>query len=300
MSTQNNTFVHAGCVDGARAQTRGDHGGIGFMCPNGHRADGILKDNVFTTCPGVDAMFDNMPGCHSNWTMINNQVDTMQVVDSPRINLLPTRAKAQLLPLTAEVLQPNATLRYTTDGSRPNAGSPVLPPGGILVPWPGPSFAVNVKAFHPGMRPSCTNGILLEMNHNYPLPGHGTGVRGAFDTVAVSPSAVITRGWAVDPTYTTKALPKQGWPPVTVAMLVDSKQVAVIVANVSRPDLVKAHVAPNSKHGFTLKADAEVAASLQHGNHAVEVLAVGCPGCGANGWPIGVTKCICDGKPCGC
>jgi hypothetical protein len=49
---------------------------------------------------------------------------------------------------------------------------------------------------------------------------------------------VSAAGWAVDPT-----LPRKGWGPVTVALLVDSKQVAEVVANVSRGDLVKAHVA---------------------------------------------------------
>lgn len=244
---------------------------------------------------GVAAMFDNMPGCHNNWTMINNQIDTVKVVDSPRINLIPTEAKAQLLPLTAEVLQENATLRYTTDGSRPDATSPILPPDGILIPWPGPSFAVNVKAFHPHLRPSCTNGILLEMNHQYPLPGDGSSMRGSFDTVTITATAVAAGGWAVDP-----SLPKGGVAPVMVEMRVDSKPVVQMVANISRSDLVKAGVAPNPAHGFNLKAGQNVAASLQHGRHTVEVLAIDCPGCGPDGWSCGSPRCVCDGKPCDC
>ena len=94
----------------------------------------------------------------------------------PRISICPQPQPATSLKITVDwgpagfPTPPGAELRFTTDGSRPNAQSPRLPPDGILLHWPGPSVAFNVKGFLPGLRPSITNGAVLELGHRYPLP----------------------------------------------------------------------------------------------------------------------------------
>ena len=65
-------------------------------------------------------------------------------------------------------------------------------------------------------------------------------LRGNLDAVNTSSGKVLVTGWAVD-----ALLPSSGVPPVVVAFSVDSEVVFSSVANVPRPDLPAAGVAPN-------------------------------------------------------
>lgn len=174
LSISNNLFLQAGCI-----QTRGDHFAIAFMCPNGHLANGRLDGNVFQTCSGkgviAEAYNEAFPGCAANWSKSGNLIDSSdpaaRVVDEPRLNVAPTLPNQAALPVTAQSTTPNVTFRYSLDGSRPTESSPVIPPGGVLLPWPGPVVAINVRGFRRGFRPSITNGVVLELNYNWPDPG---------------------------------------------------------------------------------------------------------------------------------
>lgn len=162
-----NRFVFAGCI-----QIRNDRAGIAVMCPGGNRPDGAIVNNTFVTCPGVPAIFVNpaVKGCGSNMTISGNSNSTADaVVAQPQISFSPpsptSTAATVLVPVLAATETPNATLRYTLDGSRPTPTSPVLPAAGIVLAWPGPNLVVNVRGFCPGMAPSITNGAWPRVWH---------------------------------------------------------------------------------------------------------------------------------------
>eukprot|EP01043_Picozoa_sp_COSAG02_P038283 COSAG02_NODE_2941_length_7696_cov_10.082533_2_plen_181_part_00 len=46
-----------------------------------------------------------------------------------------------------------------------------MPTNGVPLRWPGPVYAINFRGFKPGYRPSVTNGVVLELNYNWPDPG---------------------------------------------------------------------------------------------------------------------------------
>ena len=130
----------------------------------------------------------------------------------------------------------------------------------------------------------------------------GSGMRGDFERVVVNASsgAVSVLGWVVDP-----LLRGSGVPPVAVRVLIDGVAAATAVADVFRPDLVKAGVAPNPQHGFAVLLDAAATTLLQHGTHRLAVAATSAaPGCGPFSWrppgPILSAGCVCDGKLCAC
>jgi len=60
-------------------------------------------------------------------------------------------------------------------------------------------------------------------------------------------NSMCMQGWVVDPT-----MAGGGVPPVNVTLTLDRAEVPAIevVANIDRPDIVKAHMAPNPEHGF--------------------------------------------------
>eukprot|EP00729_Bicosta_minor_P028591 gene28591-5886_t len=77
------------------------------------------------------------------------------------------------------------------------------------------------------------------------------------------------------------------------------------MANVSRPDLPAAGVAPNPNHGISIELPAATVAALQHGVHHVRVRATGSMrGCGQYAFVlpanVNALSCVCDGKPCAC
>jgi len=292
-----NVFDHAGCE-----QTRGDRGGIAIMCPGGHKPSAVVSNNVFTTCPGVPAVYPNpkVEGCNESVTFSNNSIDQEQVVEMPRISVLPTLRSPRALPFEASTPTQGATLRYTLDGSRPTETSPVLPTP-LLLPWTAPCAAVNVRAFLPGMRPSVTNGKVLELDRAWPLPGDG--LRGNLDGIRPGPGGAgappCVGGWAVDST-----LPRGGWPPVNVTVVLDSSQgppLARVTASESRPDLVKAGVAPNPNHGFSVCFSDAQWRQVGAGKHALALSVRGSPLSTMRPWQLPLSPlCLADGKrvPC--
>jgi hypothetical protein len=174
LSISNNVFLQAGCT-----QTRGDRSAIAFMCPGGNRASGKLENNLFQTCTGkgvvTEAYNEAFPGCTDKWTKLGNLIDSTapdaRVVAEPRLTVPPTLPTFAVLEVTAVSTTPNVTFRYTLDSSRPTEASPVLPASGVPLPWPGPVLAINVRGFRKGFRPSITNGVVLELNYNWPDPG---------------------------------------------------------------------------------------------------------------------------------
>jgi hypothetical protein len=293
-----NSFVYAGCI-----QPRGDRAGIALMCPGGSKPSGTVSNNRFLTCPSAPAIFANpsVPGCAANVTLTNNQIDgTLQVVDQPQLSFNPPSPDSTnptpTIPVIVFCTTPNATLRYTTDGSRPSATSPVFPTNGIPLVWPGPNVAVNVRGFRAGFMPSVTNGVIVERRRY--VSRVGTAMRGSFDILAPAPApahGVAVGGWAVDP-----ALSGGGVPPVTILVSAGGKLLASIVANEPRPDLVKAKVAPNPEHGFTGTLNASILATLK-GKHVVTLSVIdtrnAAPGLAAD-WAT--PRCLCDGTPCAC
>jgi hypothetical protein len=253
-------------IDGAPA------GGTGG-CDNGQtpsgppliKGSGIMENNVFSTCKGVPSVNNNFPGCDSDWEDVGNLVNSMQVVDLPRIRMIPYDMVEGIasLPVTAEVLTPGTTLRFTTDGSRPEETSRVLPADGYHVPWPGPSIAFNVRAFHPQMRPSCTNGVVLEMNHEYRLPEEAAlpvMMRGKLDGLDIASEQAKLEGWVVN-----GDLEDAGMAPVTVTVRVDGTVVTEVVADIARSSLQTGGAAPNSEHAFDIKLEGDTLKDLMTG-----------------------------------
>lgn len=294
-----NTFAYAGCV-----QNRDDQGGVAVMCPSGNRPSGQLTSNTFLTCPGTPAIFVNphVPGCADNLTMRNNSIDQADLVEMPQVSFNPPSSdcskQSGVYPVIGVTKTPDATIRYTLDGSRPTEQSPIVPKKGVQLQWPGPAVAINMRAFKTGMTPSVTNGAILELDYVLcrravrPPVGSSDGV---LDFVQLNKSEAIVKGWIVD-----TALPGRGLEPLTVTARVDYKPVAACLANDPRPDLVKAGVAPNEEHGFTCLLPAAVVAKLKTGQHFVDVVGVGSPSCEQPCNLRGSPVCFCDGSACPC
>lgn len=108
------------------------------------------------------------------------------------------------------------------------------------------------------------------------------------------PPAIVVHGWA----WSTGA-PKAGQEPVDVTISVDDRPVlSSSVANVSRPDLVAAGVAPNSNHGFEIGLPPEVCTRALTGRHVISAYARSSDG---SEWALtNSPRCICDFVPCSC
>lgn len=290
---EKNVFIKAGCV-----QPRNDKAGIAVMCPNKQKPTGNIRNNTFYTCPGVPAIFESFPGCSDHCNITNNLIDpATQAVEMPQITKNPPAPTSQnptpTVPLLAVCSTANATLRYTIDGSRPTETSPVVPEQGVPFVWPGPDFVFNVRGFHPDMLPSVTNGVVIERSR-YKIRGTaGPRVGSSFDGVN---STFGLKGWAVD-----HNLPGDGLAPVEIRITVDLAPCCSTMANISRPDLVKAHVAPNPEHGFELSLPANITSLLKTGVHMINAWVVNSPS--TKDTPVrvdGAPMCICDGAPCSC
>ena len=232
-------------------------------------------------------------------TITNNTINTAKAVELPQISFEPpaptSTAPAVNVSMLAYCLTPNATLRYTLDGSRPTEASPIVPAGGVALQWPGPNVAFNVRGFFPGMLPSPTQGVVVERRNYKPRGSSSTAIASSFDAVTVNSTGAFVRGWADDHHSS-----GGGVPPVKVQISVDLKAVATVTADEPRPDLVPAGAAPNADHGFSVQLDAAVAKTLSAGRHLVQAFVSGspsCPGlCELQGSPI----CVVDGKAGGC
>merc|ERR1719201_2619733 len=296
-----NVFDRCGCT-----QNRGDAGAIGVMCPGKHKPSGQLSNNTFYTLPGCPAINPSFPGCDSNLEKVGNKIIPYDpdphsptnakggMVVEPQLSFNPPaptdKATTGLWHIISVTTTPNATIRYTLDGSRPTEKSPVMEPfshgkGGIQLPWPGPAVNVNIKAFKDGMIPSITNGALVELNYVFGRQapnssvlgpgGHPVGALvGRIDPDGWTADTSTVTGWVVD-----TALPRGGWGPVAVVIFLDGEPVGSTLASNPRPDLVKAGLAPNPNHGFDFELDKEHARRLMgSGRHVLTAKAVGSPG----------------------
>jgi len=289
LTLSSNVFDRCGCT-----QNRNDRGAVAVMCPNGNKPSGKLQNNTFYTeagCPAVNPAFQ---GCDDNLSQRGNvfipySSDALPggIVSLPQLSFNPPSpdctSTSGVYNTIAVTDTPNATIRYTLDGSRPTLKSKVMPKHGLDLPWPGPAVHVNVRAFKDGMTTSLTNGALMELNYVLcrEAPGSGTigprgkdigALSGSVDSVRVGDDgAVSVSGWAVD-----SALRQRGWDPVPVAFRVDGVLVATSLANEARPDLIVARVAPNADHGFRTLLSKNISGILLDGDrHLLEVLAMG-------------------------
>lgn len=209
LSFENNVFVFAGCV-----QIRNDRAGVAVMCPNGNRPDGQIINNTFVTCEGVPGIWANpkVKGCADNLTVSGNTMTAVDtVVAQPQVSFTPpaptNTAPIVQVSVMAATDTPNATLRYTLDGSRPTKASPILPPDGVSLTWPGPNLAFNVIGFHPTMQPSVTNGVVIERALYAPrADAIKGGLRSSMDPFKVENGTLVAAGWAVD-----ASLERAGW-----------------------------------------------------------------------------------------
>ena len=231
-------------------------------------------------------------------TISNNTINTAKAVVLPQISFDPpaptSTAPAVNVSMLAYCLTPNATLRYTLDGSRPTETSPIVPAGGVVLQWPGPNVAFNVRGFFPGMLPSPTQGVIVE-RRGYVPRGSSPMLASSLDGMDVHVSNVTLHGWADD-----HAAAGGGVPPVKVQVQVNSQAVAEVTADAPRPSLVPAGVAPNPDHGFVVTLNSTWATKLSAGRHLVRAFVDGspsCPGlCELDNSPI----CVLDGKAGAC
>lgn len=137
---------------------------------------------------------------------------------------------------------------------------------------------------------------------------HSTFHYGSFDPLNTKgggyPPALIMHGWA----WSTAAH-KAGMAPVSITVSVDGQPVMKnILANVSRPDLVAAAVAPSVNHGFVIDLPIADCQALLHGKHKLSVqgAVLQSPRQGARrevAVPFelqGSPRCLCDFVPCAC
>lgn len=127
-----------------------------------------ISNSVFKSCPNAPAI---IPCDGALLRQVNNSIDDPKVgvVSQPVLDVGPTLPGTHLLQVRAVTVTPNATLRYTTDGTRPNEDSPVLEmPHGLRFEWRSACTPINVKAFKQGMVPSPTVGVVLELDARYP------------------------------------------------------------------------------------------------------------------------------------
>jgi hypothetical protein len=129
----------------------------------------------------------------------------------PQLNIRPPSPDSLLasakVPITVDCATAGAgiTVRYTTDGSRPTALSPVVPPHGAVFTWPGPSFPFNVRAFDASgkLLPSITNGAIVERANYRPRTGPAAGndlpLKTRWESITASAGGVSVSGWVVDP-----------------------------------------------------------------------------------------------------
>lgn len=254
--------------------------------------------NAFLTCNGSEAIHERIAGCTANMSISNNTINARPAVALPQISFhpfAPTATSPTLnVTMRATTQTANATLRYTLNGARPTEASPLLPAEGVWLQWPGPNTVFNVRAFRPGFLPSPTQGAIVD-RRGYLPSGRAKGIVGNLDGVSVTPHAAGVHGWADD-----HGTAGGGLPPVQVEAHIDFRAVARAVANMSRPDLVPAGMAPNALHGFNMSLGDAAVSLLQHGRHLVQVFISGSPSCLGLCELSSSPMCVVDGRAAPC
>lgn len=117
---------------------------------------------------------------------------------------------------------------------------------------------------------------------------------GDLDPLSVKGNQVQVHGWAWDESAT-----RNGFDPVHVAISLDGKDVATLLANISRPDIVEAGACPSPDHGYIATIDLSM---LAEGNHKLQAFILNPPSHPElPRWELGESpRCICDAKPCTC
>lgn len=118
------------------------------------QGNGTFRNNTFYLWPGKKA-FASRPSCFTYEG--NDEHPTKPFVEMPLVTRIQSRGGARVYSFACST--PGATIRYTTDGSLPNASSPVYRRP-IAVRRSG---VLNVKAFKPGYWPSYVNSIAVEL-----------------------------------------------------------------------------------------------------------------------------------------
>ena len=256
-----NNFLDDGCI-----QVRGDKASISFMCPNNQIPTGQVKNNKFITCPGTQPIYSNpdVKNCLSKMDIADNIINgKLLYINEPQLTYTPPGPSSKLYNVTFTLqaiskgvssgAKNDVTLRYTLDGSRPEESDPIFPAAGLKIVFPGPIFAVNVRGFPSkedadSIMPSITNGIVVERSTYVPrgIDAGETGVLSShIDSFKIVGNNVSASGWVVDTMF-----PGRGLAPVKVIATKNGVKIGETIANISRPDLVKAGIAVNPQHGF--------------------------------------------------
>jgi hypothetical protein len=138
----NNTLVKNSCG----GSTSPDRGQMAFTSPG---SGGVIEGNVFVTCAGVPVFQDGSEKGLPLWEIGGNAIAgknaTVSVAQAPLVSAA-RRPDGSVL-VTASSPTPGTQLVFTTDGSRPERGSPPFPAGGLALAPGFRATAVLVKAF---------------------------------------------------------------------------------------------------------------------------------------------------------
>jgi hypothetical protein len=112
---------------------------------------GHISKSIFATCPGTPVFFERIPNAKAGWN-----IDNTNIIDGENGNTVAALSPANVIvnsivgniSLSASCPDVQALLRYTIDGSRPDANSMPLQNGVPLV-FPSRAIAVNFKCVPP-------------------------------------------------------------------------------------------------------------------------------------------------------
>eukprot|EP00943_MAST-04B_sp_MAST-4B-sp1_P003658 g3658.t1 len=311
-----NNFLDDGCI-----QVRGDKASISFMCPNNQIPTGQVKNNKFITCPGTQPIYSNpdVQNCLSKMDIADNIINgKLLYINEPQLTYTPPGPSSKLYNVTFTLqaiskgvssgAKNDVTLRYTLDGSRPEESDPIFPAAGLKIVFPGPIFAVNVRGFPSkedadSIMPSITNGIVVERSTYVPrgIDAGETGVLSShIDSFKIVGNNVSASGWVVDTMF-----PGRGLAPVKVIATKNGVKIGETIANISRPDLVKAGIAVNPQHGFdfTFQFKNYINSAAGISDSTLQMINLWATDSPSTTFPIrvaGSPKCVCGQMLCPC